>query len=400
MNRHGDPHEFPDPTERDLEDGFEAVMESIERLTSQEIDNLKRQAESAEFGYATYALGLKLLELGERDQGEHWLGVAAGHGVEGAQRALDERAADDAAAREADQVEASRSTTSSAGVTRSHAASDQARVGGSDVRDRGAGTATAPRSVGGVVLPASHASLARGVRPSAPGTIFALALTGGITVGPADGRQILFGRNRPDVHVCLGADDVRVSRHHGTLIHSGGQWRVRNTGRMPIRIADRLLFPDEEPVVLQAGYTSIFVRGTRDHLLEVFVTGSGYEQPVARHDAATVDPTTWRLDPDERLVLVVLGQRYLLHEPHPQPLSWQQTADNLAELQPGAGWTRKRVERLVGGVRNRLVQAGVSGLTREEIGEPVGNTLNHNLIQEMLMSTTLVPRDLALIDAA
>ncbi|MEK8168822.1 hypothetical protein NKH77_00410 [Streptomyces sp. M19] len=39
-------------------------------------------------------------------------------------------------------------------------------------------------------------------------------------------------------------------------------------------------------------------------------------------------------------------------------------------------------------------------LTREEVGDPVGNTLNDNLIHALLMSTTLVPQDLALINAA
>lgn len=40
----------------------------------------------------------------------------------------------------------------------------------------------------------------------------------------------------------------------------------------------------------------------------------------------------------------------------------------------------------------------MSGLTRDEVGEPVGNTLNHNLITELLLTTTLVPPDLAEID--
>ncbi|WP_369386704.1 hypothetical protein AB5J72_03150 [Streptomyces sp. CG1] len=47
------------------------------------------------------------------------------------------------------------------------------------------------------VLPATHGSLARGVSAPVPGTLFALALTGGITLRPGEGREILFGRNRP-----------------------------------------------------------------------------------------------------------------------------------------------------------------------------------------------------------
>ena len=73
-------------------------------------------------------------------------------------------------------------------------------------------------------------------------------------------------------------------------------------------------------------------------------------------------------------------------------------AAQLAELRPAAGWTRKRVEHLVVGVRNRLSADGVAGLTRAEIGEPVGNALNHNLLRELLLSTTLVPPDLAVLD--
>lgn len=57
------------------------------------------------------------------------------------------------------------------------------------------------------------------------------------------------------------------------------------------------------------------------------------------------------------------------------------------------------VEHLVVGVRTRLSRDGVAGLTRAEIGEPVGNSLNHNLLRELLLSTTLVPPDLALLDA-
>lgn len=34
----------------------------------------------------------------------------------------------------------------------------------------------------------------------------------------------------------------------------------------------------------------------------------------------------------------------------------------------------------------------------EEVGEPVGNTLNDNLLTELVQSTTLVPPDLALLD--
>ncbi|MGQ0838163.1 hypothetical protein [Actinokineospora sp.] len=112
----------------------------------------------------------------------------------------------------------------------------------------------------------------------------------------------------------------------------------------------------------------------------------------------TQPPKTWRLTPDERLVLVAMGQRYLLHEARPQPLSRQQTAELLAELQPHSTWTHRRVEHMVIDVRARLSTGGVYGLVREEVGEPVGNALNDNLFRELVLSTTLVPPDLALLD--
>lgn len=249
-------------------------------------------------------------------------------------------------------------------------------------------------------LPTSHQSLAYGVPPSARATIYALSVTGGITVGPKEGRMLLFGRNRPDVHVCVGEDDPRVSRQHGLLEHRTGRWWISNTGRLPIRLPDgRLLFADDEPVPLAEGYTPVFVRGSahREHLLEVYVTGADGARPLARHEEATQQPMIWRLDEDEKLALTVLGQRYLLNESRPQPLSWRQAADQLMEIQPEAGWTPKRVEHLVSAIRNRMSRGGVAGLTREEVGEPVGNALNDNLIRELILSTTLIPPDLALL---
>ncbi|MFJ8062745.1 FHA domain-containing protein [Streptomyces sp. NPDC096142] len=252
-------------------------------------------------------------------------------------------------------------------------------------------------------LPATHGSLARGASAPLPGTLFALALTGGMTLGPGEGREVLFGRNRPEVHVCLGEDDPQLSRHQGTLTHRDGSWWVSNSGRLPIRCAGaRLLFRGEEPLPLDTGYTPLFVGGSRgrEHLLEVFVTGPDGDRPSPRHGDVTRPPRVWVLTDQERIALVVLGRRYLLHEPRPQPLTWKQTAAELAESQPHEGWTDRRVEHLINGVRTRLSRDGVPWLTREELGEPVGNALNDHLIRALMASTTLVPMDLALIDAA
>lgn len=259
-----------------------------------------------------------------------------------------------------------------------------------------------PESAGGRPLAAGHGSLAYGApAPSAPGTIYALAIAGGFTVGPREGRTIIFGRNRPEVHVCIGEYDRRISRSHGKLTYHEGNWWVRNTGLAPVRLpGSRLLCAADEPVPLTEGYTPLFVRGSggREHLLELFVAGQDRHNPGPQHDEPTQPPKTWKLSSVERLVLVVLGQRYLLHEAYPQPLAWRQAADHLADLQPDAGWRPKKVEHLVAAVRARLSKAGVAGLTREEVGEPLGNTLNHNLIRELVESTTLVPPDLRLLD--
>lgn len=255
--------------------------------------------------------------------------------------------------------------------------------------------------VHGERLSATHGSLAYGVATPSPGAIYALALSGGFTVGPREGRTVVFGRNKPEVHVCIGEDDRRVSRQHGMLTHTEGQWWVSNTGRLPIRLpGSQWLFSNEESLPLGEGYTPLFVPGTRgrEHLLELYVAGSDGARPSPRPGDVTEPPRTWRLLADERLVLVLLGQRYLLHESDPQPLSRQQTAEQLELLRPNEGWTGRRVEHTVKAVRERLSKAGVANLTREEVGEPVGNKLNDNLLRELVLSTTLVPPDLRLLD--
>jgi hypothetical protein len=247
----------------------------------------------------------------------------------------------------------------------------------------------------------NHESLARGVPQTAPGAIVALSLSMKVTLGPEEGRTMRFGRNRPAVDVCVGETDLQVSRTHGSLTYHDGCWWVSNTGRLPIRLPrTRLLFRDEDPVPLSEGYTPLFIRGSRDreHLLEMYVVGWHGGQPTAQHDAMTHPPKQWRLTADEHLALVVLGQRYLLHEANPQPISRQHAAQILAELQPDANWSAKRVEHIVADVRTRLSTRGVYGLIREEVGEPVGNALNDNLLRELVLSTTLVPTDLAQLD--
>jgi hypothetical protein len=244
-------------------------------------------------------------------------------------------------------------------------------------------------------------SLATGVPAATPGTLYALTVVGGISMSAREGRTVLFGRNKPDVHVCVGADDQRVSRQHGTLTWLGSQWWVSNTGQLPIRLpGSRLLFRDEEPLPLTIGYTPMFIRGARgrEHLMELYVAGEDGWRPAPRPDDPTSAPKTWRLTEDETLVLVALSQRYLLHDLHPQPLTWREVGTLLQDARPEASWSPRRAEHLVADIRTRLSKEGVAGLTREEVGEPIGNKLNENLITELMLSTTLVPPHLALLD--
>lgn len=254
---------------------------------------------------------------------------------------------------------------------------------------------------GGLVLPKGHDSLAMGVVKAVPGSVHALALGGGYTVGPREGRTVYFGRNRPLVHVCIGEDDQQVSRRHGELTHHHGQWWLRNTGRRPIRLPrSQWLFAEEGAIPLAEGYTPLHVPGSRDreHLLEIYVAGPDGGQPRSRHEEDTDPPRPHALTADEQLMLVVLGQHYLLRDPNPKPLTWKDAAHRLEELQPDAGWTPKKLERRVSAVRDRLSRRGVPFLTREEVGEPVGNTLNDNLLRELVRSTALTPKDLDLLD--
>lgn len=257
------------------------------------------------------------------------------------------------------------------------------------------------RHSGGLLLPRGHDSLALGVVRGVPGSVHALALGGGYTVGPREGRTVYFGRNRPLVHVCVGEDDQQVSRRHGELVHRQGRWWLRNAGRRPIRLPrSQWLFAEEGPIPLTEGYTPLHLPGSRDreHLLEIYVTGPDGDQPHSRHEADTDPPQPYTLTSDERLMLVVLGQHYLLRGPSPKPLTWKDAARQLADLQPDTGWTAKKLERRVSGVRERLSRRGVAQLTREEVGEPVGNTLNDNLLRELVRSTALTPKDLDLLD--
>jgi hypothetical protein len=237
-------------------------------------------------------------------------------------------------------------------------------------------------------------------RPSS-GTLSVQAVSGGVIAEPEEGASVKFGRHQEAVDVGVGMDDDQVSRQHGLIVLRRGTWWLSNTGRGPIELPQsRWLRPSEEPIPLAGGYTTLHVLGSRerDHLVELYVAGVDGLAPLIRHSSVTRPTRAWDLNPDERLVLVALGQRYLLNDPGPQPLTHQQVTDVLVELRPDAKWTKKKVEQIVDKVRKRLSARGVEGLLREEVGEPVGNTLGDNLIKELLRSMTLTPNDLELVD--
>lgn len=238
-------------------------------------------------------------------------------------------------------------------------------------------------------------------RPSGPvpGTMTVQATTGRAVAEPVEGNTLRFGRNSEAVDVCVGGDDDQVSRQHGLLVRRRGTWWLSNTGRRPIELPDaQSLRPGEEPFPLAAGYTDLLVIGARTHQVEVYVSGDDGAVPPTRHRTVTRPGRKWDLSPKERLVLTALGQRYLLNLPNPHPLTRLQVAELLNDTQRRNKWTDRRVEHVVDDVRKRLSRGGVSGLRRDEVGEPVGNALSHNLIQELIRSMTLGPDDLNLLE--
>jgi hypothetical protein len=192
-----------------------------------------------------------------------------------------------------------------------------------------------------------------------------------------------------------------VSRQHGRIVCAGRQWWVHNDGRMPIRVPNsaNLLLPGGH-MPLAKGYSPLFIDGSADrqHLLEVRVVGLARNVPASAADEVTTAPQVHDLSEVERLVLTALAQRYLRQEAQPQPVAWQQVADDLNALAGQQGWHWHRVSNIADAVRKRLSDDGVRGLTREEVGEPVGNKLKDNLIQELLATATLLPQDLAALD--
>jgi hypothetical protein len=231
-----------------------------------------------------------------------------------------------------------------------------------------------------------------------PGTLVVLEPDGGLTVSPTEGMVLLFGRNRPDVHICVGPDDLGVSRLHGTLEYSSGCWWVRAKGGRPVRVGGtQVLRNGDEPVPLSDGRTSLLVEGSdpRDvHLVRVHVVGAA-EPPRRNPGSGTAPLPHFRLDPAERLVLTVVAQR-VLRGHDPTLLTSREAADELERLQPGV-WVPRKVERLVKSVRERLAAQGVDGLVPEPGSVGFDSAYRRNLVDVLVDSGTLGPPDLRLL---
>jgi hypothetical protein len=253
-------------------------------------------------------------------------------------------------------------------------------------------------------------SLNRGVPVAPAGTIFALGPDGGYKVPPRE-FTLYFGRNAENVHITIGARDPHVSRVHGMLTCGGSRdWWLRNHGTLPIQFPDSTLLLAGQDAPVPHGYTQLLIGtplhpgapGPAPHMLELYLAaGPATVGPPAESDDTTSEPIKYRLSERERLVVVALAQRYLRQEPHPQPVSWKQVAYDLNRAAPGEEWSGKAAAHLVASVRERIAAGPrpVAPLLREDgIGDPVGNALNHNLIQALLKSATLQPCDLRLLN--
>lgn len=253
------------------------------------------------------------------------------------------------------------------------------------------------------LLPKDIGSLSRGLPPAQPGTLFVLGVNGGMSVAPDADFPLLFGRDEPGVHVCVGVDDRCVSRRQGLITRARSRWMLSNTGKLPIRFPGSRLVLSGDQAELTSGYTPLFIVAPRqEHLLEVRIAApsgpDGTRYPGNAHEEETRDRDARELSEEEKLVLVCLGQRYLRGEPYPQPLTWAQVSSELSRLRPREQWGPKRAAHIVSNVRNRLSRKdGVPGLLEEEIPPPVGNALNHNLITDLLVTTTIAKSDLGML---
>lgn len=249
-------------------------------------------------------------------------------------------------------------------------------------------------------LPAGASfALAREIATAEPGTLFVLGAEDGVRALPEEGTEVLFGRHRSEVAVCVGGDDTKVSRRQGLIVRRGTRWMINNLGQPPIRLSSGSLLHNGSWSELAGPHVPLFVGGKRrSHLLDVRIAGRTGRPGV---DVSSLDTTrdAWPLTEQQRLVVTCLAERYLLEEQYAQPQTWKLVADRMSHLDPAGRWDWRHAARVVESLRDELTARGVPGLQRtDDIPEPVGNVLNHNLIMELLVTTTITPQDLAAID--
>lgn len=246
------------------------------------------------------------------------------------------------------------------------------------------------------VLPPSMSLSGAAPEGAPPGAIFVIGDEGGWAV-PLRKFTLQFGRDQDEVHVPIAVDDPYVSRQQGALVCDGHVWWLENRGMLPIQIPGGPMLLRGHGCLLASGYTPLIIisQRHRTHLLHVRVVDRTREAPGRRAGMRTKEADCYYLSKTEHMVLAALAQRYLRGEPNPQSATWKQTADML-NLVPGPKeWTPRTVEHLVTAVRERLA---IPFTSRKDVGEPVGNTLNNNLIEALLRSACLLPEDLAFFE--
>lgn len=268
-------------------------------------------------------------------------------------------------------------------------------------------------------LPPSTGSLARQIPPGVPGDVlYVLGDHGGVRVDPTadefDPRrhQVVLGRDDTEALVHVGAGDPEVSRRQGLIFFDGRRWILQNTGKLEIRLPVSRRLGHDDDVRLPHAYYPIFLdtpQGGRTYVVEIRVTRRNEPGPAdaenrGLNNLVTVEepegaPDPSLVKPEDRLVVVALGQRYLLHLDHPQPLSRKQVAAALTAAAPDTTWTERAVDNRLARIRERLIALGVQGLRASEFDDPdtLGNTINHNLVTTLVNRGAITSKDLRLL---
>lgn len=230
------------------------------------------------------------------------------------------------------------------------------------------------------------------------GTLFVLGDAGGYAAAAVEGRSLVVGRNAPDVHVAIGGEDGYVSREHATLrcVRHGTdtRWVLRNGGKLPIRLPEVAPLLREHEARLSTGYTPFYIQGARLHVVEVLIS-DGHQQRGAVRPGTSTGNLRLPLTRREWLVLVAMFSAVLAREDQALPLTWNETGKLLNTVPGQSGWTERKAEHVVDGVRHRLTEVHqLEGLTRETAPS---ETLKANLQRVLVDTGTLLPEDLRVL---